>query len=66
MKLKARIRVKGCPFCDGEINITHGVIGASVWFFKCKKCGAIISFNNDECNTEPSRAKEYFERRVTK
>lgn len=64
MKVKAKIKTKPCPFCGGEINVTHGFIGAPFWFFKCRECGATISFDNDECNTEPNKAKEYFERRV--
>lgn len=62
--MKIKIRVKPCPFCGGEIKVTHGYINAPFWFFKCKKCGAVISFDNDECNAEPIKAKEYFERRA--
>lgn len=57
-------KLLNCPFCDGEINITHGMIGAPFWFFKCKKCGATISFDNDECNHNPEKAKDYFKRRA--
>lgn len=64
MKVKAKIKTSPCPFCGGEINITHGMIGAPFWFFKCKKCGATISFDNDECNYNPEKAKDYFERRA--
>lgn len=62
--MKAKIKIKSCPFCGGEIRVTHGYIMAPFWFFKCKKCGAVISFDNDECNSNPERAKEYFERRA--
>lgn len=62
--MKAKIRVKPCPFCGGGIKVTHGFICAPFWFFKCQKCGAVISFDNYECNAEPSKAKEYFERRM--
>ena len=48
MKVKAKIKTSHCPFCCGEVNITHGMTGATFWFFKCKKCGATISFNNDD------------------
>ena len=48
MKVKAKIKTSPCPFCSGEVNITHGLIGAPFWFFKCKECGATISFDNDE------------------
>lgn len=36
MKVKARIKTSPCLFCSGEVNITHGMIGAPFWFFKCK------------------------------
>lgn len=58
MKVKARIKTSPCPFCGGEVNITHGMICAPFWFFKCKKCGAVISFDNDECNYNPEKAVE--------
>ena len=62
--MKANIRIKNCPFCGGNINVTHGIIGAPFWFFICRKCGATVSFNCDECNRTPSRAAEYFNRRT--
>ena len=64
MKVKAKIKTSPCPFCGGEVNITHGMIGAPFWFFKCQKCGATISFDNDECNHNPDKAKDYFKRRA--
>ena len=66
MKANINKPVKPCPFCGGSISITNGFIGAAFLFFKCnnKKCGAIISFDNDKCNAEPNKAKAYFERRV--
>lgn len=64
MKVSVKIKTKPCPFCGGKINMTHGFIKASFWFFKCRVCGATIAFDNNECNTEPNKAKEYFERRV--
>lgn len=64
MKATARIKTSPCPFCGGEVNIIHGKTGVPFWFFKCEKCGAITSFNNNECNYNPERAKEYFERRA--
>jgi transposase-like protein len=62
--MKAKENNGQCPFCGGEIRVTHGYIYAPFWFFKCKKCGAVVSFDNDECNRNPERAKEYFKRRV--
>lgn len=62
--MKAIIKTLPCPFCGSEVNITRGTICAPFWFFKYKKCGAIISFDNDECNYNPEKAKDYFERRA--
>ena len=64
MKVKARIKTSPCPFCGGEVNITHGKICVQLWFFKCEKCGATVYFYNDECNYNPEKAKDYFERRA--
>ena len=36
MKVKARIKTSPCPFCSGEINITHGIIGAPFGFLNVK------------------------------
>lgn len=65
MRATAKIKTSPCPFCGGQIKITHGHICAPFWFFKCKKCGAVVSFDNDECNINPEKAKQYFERRTT-
>lgn len=65
MKEESKIKIKGCPFCAGEINVTHGLINAPYLFFKCRACGAIVSFDNDECNHNPRKAMQYFERRET-
>ena len=59
MKVKTD-RTKGCPFCGGEIRITHGYTLAPFWFFKCKKCGAVVSFDNDECNRQPRTGESVF------
>jgi tRNA(Ile2) C34 agmatinyltransferase TiaS len=50
-----------CPFCGGKIKL-KGLMG--LLFFKCQKCGATISFDNDECNKTPEKAYEYFEKRA--
>ena len=52
-----------CPFCGGEIYV-KGLMG--LLFFKCKKCGATTSFDNDECNKTPTKAFDYFEKRAGK
>lgn len=41
-------RLKACPFCGGEVKRIRGFRGLN--FFKCKKCGAVVSFDNDFYN----------------
>ena len=43
-----------CPFCKGEVRRVIGIGGLN--FFKCKKCGAVVSFDNDYCNTHKNDA----------
>ena len=43
-----------CPFCKGEVRRVIGIGGLN--FFKCKKCGAVVSFNNDYYNTHKNDA----------
>lgn len=59
-------RIAPCPFCGGKVYVSHGIKGVPFWFFKCKSCRATVSFDNDECNAEPSKAIEYFNARMTK
>ena len=43
--------LKPCPFCKGRIRLTHGdVVKSKLPIFKCKLCGAVISFDNPICN----------------
>ena len=44
-----------CPFCKGEVQRVIGVMGLN--FFKCKGCGAVVSFDNDYFNTHPNEAR---------
>lgn len=64
--MKARIKTSPCPFCGGEVKVTHGMIGVPFWFFKCTKCGATVSFDNDECNFKPDTALQYWNGRTVK
>mgnify|MGYP004551981749 FL=1 len=57
-------RLEPCPFCGGNVYATHGMIGAELVFIKCKKCGAVMSFDNAECNSDPIKAIDYFNRRT--
>lgn len=58
---------KRCPFCGGEVKVTHGLMNLPIWLFKCKNkdCGAVISFDCDRANNDPNEAFELWNRRVT-
>lgn len=43
-----------CPFCKGEVRRVIGFGGLN--FFKCRKCGAVVSFDNDYFNEHPNEA----------
>ena len=43
-----------CPFCTGHVRRVIGFGGLN--FFKCKKCGAVVSFDNDYYNTHKNEA----------
>lgn len=55
-------KVKKCPFCGSKIVVIKTPIG--VFFFKCRKCGCIVSFDDDQYDGHPERAIEAFNRRV--
>ena len=59
--MKARIQ-KNCPFCKGKVNQRVGLAGIRV--FECHGCGAIVSFNNEECNKNKAVAIQYWNRRA--
>ena len=44
-----------CPFCKGKVRRVIGVMGLN--FFKCKGCGAVVSFDNDYFNAHPNEAR---------
>ena len=54
--------MRECPFCGGIVKAKEGFMG--LLLFRCQACGATVSFDNDECNREPRKALEYFNRRV--
>lgn len=65
MEVKARVKTSPCPFCGGEVKVkVKRSFTIPFWLFKCKKCGATVSFDNDECHHNPEKPKEYFERRA--
>ena len=53
--------MRECPFCGGNVKVRQ-----NFWalIFECQTCGAKVRFDNDECNREPRKALEYFNRRV--
>lgn len=56
------MELKPCPFCGGKIKRVIGFRGLN--FFKCSKCGAVVSFDNDYYNTHKDEAVNAFNRRV--
>lgn len=59
--MKAQIQ-KNCPFCKGKVTQRVGLAGIRV--FECHGCGAIVSFNNAECNKNKAVAIQYWNRRA--
>lgn len=49
-----------CPFCGHEIILDHGCLGDPM--FRCKKCGALVCFTND--NNDIETAIQKWNRRV--
>ena len=43
-----------CPFCGGNVRRVIGIMGLN--FFKCRKCGAVVSFDNDYYNLHKNEA----------
>ena len=58
--------IKPCPFCGGKVQVDHGDSNAPFLFFRCLKCGAVVSFANEECDAQPELAKNAWNRRVIK
>ena len=54
--------LKSCSFCGGKVRRVIELMGLN--FFKCKKCGAVVSFDNDYYNTHQNEAIEAWNRRV--
>ena len=52
MTVKAEI--KSCPFCGNKVSRQVGLMGLN--FFKCFKCGAVVSFDNDYFNAHKNEA----------
>lgn len=56
------MELKPCPFCGGVVTRVIGFGGLN--FFKCRKCGAVVSFDNDYYNKHKNEAIEAFNRRA--
>lgn len=54
--------LKSCPFCGGKVKRVIGIMGLN--FFRCKECGAVVSFDNDYYNTHTNEAIEAWNRRI--
>lgn len=55
-------KLKPCPFCGGKVSRVIGIMGLN--FFRCKGCGAVVSFDNDYYNTHTGEAVEAWNNRV--
>ena len=53
--------MRECPFCGGNVKVSQRFLAL---IFECQTCGAKVRFDNDECDREPRKALEYFNRRV--
>lgn len=62
MQKKDYPKLRECPFCGGKVKRVIGVMGLN--FFKCKECGAVVSFDNDYYNTHKNEAIEAWNRRA--
>ena len=58
--------LKPCPFCGGQVRVDHGDSNMPFLFFRCFKCGAVVSFANEVCDAQPELAKNAWNRRVFK
>lgn len=53
-----------CPFCGGNVRRVIGIMGLN--FFKCRKCGAVVSFDNDYYNLHKNEAIKAWNTRAGK
>ena len=61
--------MKPCPFCGSKlVNYTRGITGAPIVFMKCGNpfCGAVVSFDNEECHMLPEKAIDFWNSRAGK
>ena len=59
--MKHKSRLKPCPFCGHEIQEIIGLL--DLRSFRCRKCGACVSFDNDYLNKNPGNTYKYWNRR---
>ncbi len=60
--------LKPCPFCGGEVEnvktFKDRYVFYQILFFKCKKCGAVVSFDNANSSINYMNAVETWNRRA--
>lgn len=49
-EMNKKIELKPCPFCGGKVKAYLKNVGIFILFFKCRECGAVISFDNEKYN----------------
>ena len=56
-----------CPFCGSECDkyanlAAKTLVGSTIVMYRCKNksCGAVMSFDNIDCNLNPNATDRYF------
>ena len=60
--MEKKTELKPCPFCGGKARCAIGFMGVN--FFKCNKCGATVSFDNEYYNNHKNEAIKAWNRRT--
>lgn len=59
------INPKPCPFCGSKrIDITNRMTESPFLFFKCRNCGAVVSFDNELTKHSPRLAVANWNKRT--
>ncbi len=61
-------KLKPCPLCGSKLilNTPADIMGSRILFMKCgnPECGAVVSFANKICDTNPPDTIKYWNRRA--
>lgn len=58
--------IKRCPFCGSYVEASNGLLRFPILMFKCtnKKCGAVVSFDNETANNDCIKALDNWNARA--